>query len=369
MIKPAETLSGNLAHDASTNNPPLRISASAPDEIKEYLDKTYAQFKTRFEELRASAAAMPDEVTNDALHGQAGDLIKEIRALAGNLDNARKLENEPFTKAKGTIDSWFKIMGDDLEKWKKTTAARAETYAQKKAEQRRLELEAEAKRQREEAARKAAEAARAEENKRIAEEAAIDAQRALQEARDNQDVYEQGRLDCEAQLAAAKLRKANARRDRDEATFNSASQEVDEWQSKLTAAKADLKNARAAQAQALRNAQEEEKKKRDAEKKHAVSAGDAVAAEGKAAKTEHRVSTTSDADLARSRGEAGSVATMARRWQATIVDLDKVRENIALILPYIDPDVLRVAVNKRMATGNRDVPGVNYEHVASNVTV
>jgi len=360
---------GNLSHDLSHNNPPVRITVSTPDEIKDYLDANYAQFRTRFSELMATAAKMPAEVTNDALHGQAGDFIKEIRALTGNLDNARKLENEPFTKGKGTIDSWFKLMGDALDEKKKIVSERAEVYANKKKEQRRLELEAEQKRQREEAARLAQEAAETAERKRVAEEAAQEASRALEEAKNNKDVMEQARLDCEADLATAKLRKANARRDRDDAAFNAASEEIETLQNKLKAAKADLTNARAAQAQALRNAEEEAKKKRAAEKAHSTAAGEHVAAEGRAAKTEHRVANTSDADLARSRGEHGAVSTIAKRWQATIIDLDKVRENVAMLMPYIDPDVLRVAVNKRMATGNRDVPGVHYEQVASNVTV
>lgn len=342
----------------------FRISVTPPEDITPYLGRTYADLKTRYEALMASAAAMPDKIENDVDSGKAGDLVKEMRLLDGRLDDARKIEKEPFQKGGATVDSFFKNLLEPLEKAKKAILAVQTDYLNKKKDEERRRLEALALAKREEEKKLAAEAAAAEERKRVADEAKVLADAAAQEARDNKDELEQDRLDAEASLAKAKLKKANARRDRDEDGFNQASAEVEQCQANLVTAKEKLKGAREAQ----RVAAKESERLADIARKNtaaAATAGDAAAREGAgAAKIERKLETATDGDLVRTRGEAGSVNTLAKHWEARIEDMQLVHENIALIVGLLDPEVIQVAVNKRMRAGNRDVPGVTYEEVA-----
>ncbi len=351
--------------DNSSNVPEdFRITVTPPEDITPYLGRQYADITTRFAELSASAEAMPDTIENDIESGKAGDLVKEIRLWDKKADGARSIEKEPFQKGGATVDSFFKNMTEKLEKAKKRVLEVQTTYLNKKKDEERRRLEAEALKKREAEEKARVEAAQAEERKRVAEEARVAAEAAATEARENKDELEQGRLDAETALANAKLKKAIARRDRDEDAFSAASVEVTNAIASLADAKERLRGAREAQRVALADAEKKAKELRTATTA-ANNAGDTAEREGAgAAKIEKKLEKASDGDLSRTRGEHGSVNTLARHWEATIVDMQLVHENVALIIGLIDPDVIQVAVNKRMRAGNRDVPGVTYEEVS-----
>lgn len=357
---------GTVAAGDNSNQVPedFRITVTPPEDIAPYLQRQYGEFSNRYDELMASAASIPEVIENDSDSGKAGDLVKEIRLLDGKLDSARKIEAEPFSKGKAAVDGFFKNFMDPLERAKKKVLAIQTEYLNKKKreEQQRLERAAEEKRKL--AEQLAREAAQAEERKLAAEEAQRTADAAAAEARDNKDELEQGRLDAEAALANAKLKKAKARRDRDEEAFNAASMQVDLCQELLVVAKNRLREARAEQRRLADLATKAAAEARTTTAETKTLTGEAEAAGKTADRLDRTVQKATDGELAGHRSELGTVNTLARRWVLDIQDMQLVHQNAQMYIGLIDPDAIRVAIGKRMAAGNRDVPGVFYEQVS-----
>lgn len=355
---------------------PIRISFSPPEDIVLYLDATYkASVKDRFAELEKSYREMPAAITTEEESGKAGDLVKEIRSWLARADGARKVENEPIAKAKATVDAFFKNMIETMDGTTKTDGYkqditnRNEVFLKKKRDEAARLLAAAEEAKRVEAARLATLAAEAAERTRAAEEAASDAADAEREAKENRDELEQGRLDADAALKKAKLKKANARRDRNEEAFNAASAEVEQCTAALATAKTELSKARAAQREAAAEALRKEAATRAAVKETNTLTDSSARSTEEANKIKKKIDTSTDGDLSRGRSEHGAVNTLAKRWVCSIEDIKLVHENAQLYIGLIDPDVIRVAIGKRMAAGNRDVPGVLYEHKSSGLTL
>lgn len=363
-VKEAARSTVGVGDNSSQVPEDFRIQATPPEDIAPYLGRNYAELSTRYEELIASAAEIPDVIENDNDSGKAGDLVKEIRLLDGKLDSARKIEAEPFSKGKSAVDGFFKNFMDPLEKAKKKVVALNTDYLNRKKRAEELRLAQVAQEKRDLAEKLAREAAQAEERKLAAEEAQRTADAAAAEARDNKDELEQGRLDAEAALANAKLKKAKARRDRDEEAFNLASAEVDQCQEALVIAKNKLREARTEQRRLADIATKAAAETRTATTETKSLTGEAEAADKTAGRIERAIEKSSDGDLVSHRSGLGTVNTLARRWTLDITDMQKVHENAQMYIGLIDPDAIRVAIGKRMATGNRDVPGVHYEQVS-----
>lgn len=351
------------------NNPPVKIEVSEPEEVRAYLEANYPEVSTRYAELMASAAEIPERVNDDVNSGKLGDLIKEMRKWDTSAESGRKIEKEPFQKGGATVDSFFKQYTEAMDKEKKRVTAIQDDYLnRKKAEAKRL-AEENAKLEREKAERVAREAAEAEERRIAADAARDEALEKEREAKENKDELEQGRLDAEALVASLKLKKANARRDRDEGAFNDANTALALAAQKLVVAKESLRAARKklADEAAARERADREARTRAREQENKL--GEAVVHEARADKMDRKIENATDADFARTRGDHGSVNTLARRWTSYIADVSLVRKNIAMLAEFITADDLQVLVNKRASAGNRDVPGVTYEQVSESRAV
>ena len=346
------------------NNPPVVTPPANPEVIIADLAHRHGDISTRYDELMASAATIPDVIDNDVDSGKLGDLVKEIRLWDKRADGARSIEKEPYLKGGQAVDAYFKNMIDEMKKKSKLALDVNGAYLIKKKQEETRRLEAEAKAKREESERLARESALVEERRVALEEANREAEAKAAEARDNKDELEQRKLNADAALATAKAKRAKARRDKDDTALAIADGEIAACETELTAAKTELREARAAIAEADRQQRLAASQERTAARETTALFDDAVRAGGQADKIDRRLSTASDGDLVRNRGQHGSVNTLARRWVATIKDRKLVEQNIAMLLPFIDIDTLAVAVNKRMMTQNRDVPGVHYEEVS-----
>lgn len=366
-LDPAIERAAGIGDNSSMVPEDFRISVTPPEDIAPYLKRSYSKVVDRYEELVRSANEAPPTITNDIDSGKVGDLIKEIRRWDAEADSGRKIEKEPFQKGGATVDAFFKAMMESMDKLKKRITGAQDEYLNKKKEEARRALEAEALRKRQEAERLAREAAQAEERKIAAEEAQRTADQAAAEARENQDEIEQIRLDAENVLAQAKLRKAAARRDRDEAGFAKASDEVLTAQAALLAAKERVRQARQEQRRLAEAAQAAADKAAREALATENKLDDAVRADARAGKLERKAETVTDAELARGRGEHGSVNTLAKRWVYDVTDRPALNAALTEYLAdFLDIDEIKIAIGRRMATGRRDVPGVKYEQVSES---
>ena len=70
----------------------------------------------------------------------------------------------------------------------------------------------------------------------------------------------------------------------------------------------------------------------------------------------------SDAELARTRGELGTVGTMAKRWTYKVTNYDAVP--LDRLRPFLAREAIDAAVFRLMQTGVRELPGVEFEQVS-----
>lgn len=109
--------------------------------------------------------------------------------------------------------------------------------------------------------------------------------------------------------------------------------------------------AREREARALQRAKLDEEAARRREEA-AASAAEANAVEAK-------VERAKPADLSRTRGDMGSVASLRRMWVGKIDDVRKV--DLEALRPYIRPDAIQKALNLAVQAGVRDVAGCTIE--------
>lgn len=132
----------NLGH----NNPPTDI-----DQLKEYLKDTHSPHLDESRNLIQRAKDMMGEnpaIGDDELCGKFSDTIKEITASMKKMESFRTSEKEPFLAGGRTVDSFFKIVIDALDKTKRAVNVPITGYLTEKqnAERRRIAAEAEEKR-------------------------------------------------------------------------------------------------------------------------------------------------------------------------------------------------------------------------------
>lgn len=102
--------------------------------------------------------ANPKGIDDEDTAGRIADWIKQITGLSSTLDDTRKAEKASVLEAGRTIDGFFGSMGERLAQIKAGGLKALTDYSVLKAERRRAELAAEAKRQAAEAERLAAQA-------------------------------------------------------------------------------------------------------------------------------------------------------------------------------------------------------------------
>lgn len=142
-------------------NAPVTLSNNPPTDanpLRDRLTESYADMLTRAEELVAAAARVP-ECTDDEIAGKIGDFVKQCAAHQKLLDTTRVGEKEPFLAGGRTVDGFFNVPKERLEKALVPVRGKVTVYLRAKAERERREAEEAARRQREEAARLAREAA------------------------------------------------------------------------------------------------------------------------------------------------------------------------------------------------------------------
>lgn len=354
----AET--GSLAHDPSTNNPPEPT-------VRERIEQLYARELARIAELIASCEAAPASIGNDETAGKVGDLKKMVRTALKAADEARKIEKEPHMTRAKEVDAIFINLMDKLEAaWKKPNEALGD-YLEKKKEAERLERERKAKEERDKAERLAREAAELAERRRIADEAAAEAEAARREASENKDSAEQRKLNAVAAVAKAKADRASARRDKDEGKIEAAEAALTAANAELDSAKEELRQHREAAAAALKAAERAASEAKAATKDHKQTESDAGRADTKASRAEKETRAT-PAEMSRTRsGDLGSVSSLAQRWTFDIVDLMAIPAN--KLWPYFSEEDIRGAVSRAVHQGVRELPGVNIFQTSEARTV
>lgn len=321
IIRPFQTGESTLSDDKTTenlreriggNNPPLGalIGESEGDFAgitTGYLATAYAKHIAAGEELLEEARKLPREIPDDDVKGKFTSLIKRIRDHAKALTAFHSKEKQPYLRGGQAVDQFFFGTIDKLSRRdRKANPGAADVLNNRLTEYDNKVLEAERlRRQRE-----------AEEAARIAREA-------------------QEKADREAAEEAARVRAAE--------------------EAKLAAERArnpDRKEEKAAVADAAQAAAAEQAPKTDA------AAVDASAALAKAQEA-HLATTARPADIMRTRGQDGTLSTMAQEKYAEITDYAELDKAMAALWPHIPAQAKQQAVNAyaRATDYRQSLPG------------
>lgn len=337
-----------------------------PADPTETIDRDHKQLFDRLKECETALTAVPPKIEDNEISGRAGDALKAARAACTTAESMRKMEKEPYRKAGSIVDSVFERATKAVEVLRKAVNDRNQVYLEDKARRARAEEERKAREARERAEAAAREAALAEERKRQAEEAGADARAAETEARDNRDQLEQRKLDATAILAKAKHAKALARRDKNEEAMALADTAIADAQRELDAAKEELRTAREKIRNEIEARERAERNARNAERDQKIHSGAAVSHEAAASKIDRRLSNSTEGDLARNRGDLGSLSTLEKRWVFDVTDYERLP--IMRIWPHLDKEAVRLAIGRMVAAGDRDIMGVHiYQETSAKV--
>jgi hypothetical protein len=322
------------------NNPPNEDPAVV---LHRKLAEDHVDLLQRREELLGTGAALPETINNDEDAGKVGDFVRMCDTLARNAEAARKAAKRPFDDAAKAVDGFFGRIKDPLEKLKKKIAPRQAVYLEQKAEAARRELLAEAEKLRAQAQRDADAAAAAAEEARKAQEAR-DAARREEEA-----AFRRANEERIASENAAKAA-ADARRAADEEATKAAEAEAAAAKKRAEEAAAEARKKSAAEAAATINANAATKVADAAETR----LDRAVATERQASRLENHAE-AAPAELARTRGDFGSVSTLQRKWTGELenrktLDLEKLRE-------HLPEAALEQAIRAFVAAGGRALRG------------
>jgi DNA repair exonuclease SbcCD ATPase subunit len=294
---------------------PVGLGHNSGRSLREMLAEQHGTILQRADDLRDAAGRVP-EIDNDDTLGKAADFVKQITATVKKLDAIRVDEKEPFLTAGREVDGLFNGPKDALEKAKSGVSKKMTAYLEEKARKEREAREAEERARREEARRQEEARLKAEAERRAAEEAA---RKAEEETR----------------------RLANKRKQDEEATAR---------------AEQDARIARERLARAEEEAEAERKRSEEAEAKR-------IEAE-KAARAK-------PADMARTRGDMGALATLRRKWVHEIVDPDALDLN--QLRPWLSAEALAKAIDAAIRNGvrpdgdgNQPIPGVRIYEISES---
>lgn len=307
--------------DAFFKNPAealKKLMAPVIEKATAYLDNKKAEEEKRRKDEADRKAKIAADKAEDAIWADARG---ELAAYDARKADERAVVERARKEAAARRADHLKDRGKRL--------AKAEPYLQKRAERRRLALEAEAQR-RAKAAADEIERLTAEGEHRLALEAE-DVRRAEDAAR-----LEAARVANQAKLDQARKDTAAARR-------------------------AETKAA--GQAEALDQQAEE----------HADDAEDLEGQAGRLAKrasSAQRRAEASPADMSRERSEMGTVSSIAKSWKVTGINRDEL--DLDLLRGYLHPDAVEVAVRAYMMAHRNDaggptLKGATFEQIEDGV--
>jgi hypothetical protein len=371
------------------NLPPVKID----------LEQRYPEIFNRLKELEGQALLIPSRIEGDDDAGKVQDLIKMMRHAVKMAKSTMELETEPLKDKVKQINAAFKMPMELLEKVMDGAKARLDDYLKRKEELERKRREEEAARIRAEQDAKEREAREAEARRIAAEKARLDEERkareaeevrarAVKEREEAERRAEQARAD-ELRLKAERAeREAREARDRAEKKVRDE-QEAAEREIRLAAerkAEAEAKERRRVAdeeaAEAKRKADIAKAEQRAAEaaateaKREEKSAGrDAVRNLDTALRLERqgdRMDTKANAgsaEMSRTRGELGTVGSLAQRWTYHITDMDNIP--LERLRGYLNPGAIEAAVTRfksahlnELTDGNTTLlPGVTFERL------
>ncbi len=263
-------------------------------QIQEHLVETHADLMSRADQLAGMADRLPETCENADTAAKLADAIKSCAAFQKNSEAARVAAKEPHLQASRAVDGWFKKVAEPVDKVKARMGAMLTNY------QRRVE--AEERRERDEAERVAREKAREEDRqRREAEWAAAEARRAAQEAE---------RAASEAEDKPARDASAKAKAEAEAAAARAAEQAA-------TAAAAKV------EAQAAKESAAEK-----------------------------------PADLTRTRTDLGAVASLRRTWTYEIVDADQVPRMFLAVDDAAVKAFIKASTDKKTGDCRAKIPGI-----------
>lgn len=362
------------------NNPPITTADTLAERYRTFVDAA--------EETLAAAKNAPARIDSDEISGQVAELTKKMREIENNLDTAFTVEKAPHQLAVTQISGFFKTWIERLEVERKRIAAINKDYNERKAAEKKRQMEEEAARKRLEAEKKAREAADAAQTASAANGALAEFQRLERDALEakssavsEQELASAEVARCEAKLAKVKADNAAlaaefARRvvDGNPADEEEKAAKRSEAEGNLKAAKADLEAARGLLTEAREKARLAREAARKAEDDAAAKAAEARTAE----RTQKHAQTESERNerqadrledkvkkdepsLGSVRSIHGAMATTMRVWKHEVIDpnlLDK-----EALWNLIHADAIEVAVgkwSKLQSPERRSMPGARF---------
>lgn len=216
------------------NQPPVSISPPPEGDVLSDLRARHPAVDETLKKLLASAATVPEKITDDETAGKVQDLLRQMKLAKKTWGAARGVEKAPWQDLADAVFNYFKKPEDALDKAIKDITPRHTAYLEEKAAAETRRREEEARKEREAADKVRREAEEAAERKRQAEaeeaaarERAAAAERAREEA-------ERRRKEEEEKAKAAKAeaeRLERERKERDEAERQQNSRTLREMKS------------------------------------------------------------------------------------------------------------------------------------------
>lgn len=321
----------------------IPVTVPEPDAIQADLEARHPAVKTRLDELLASLAGVPKTITDEETFGKAQALYKMMRDSADDWDATRDKEKRAYDTGVGVVNNFFLTPIAKLKD--KTTGVmpglkeKIGAYLEKKRDDAKRAAEAEAERKRKEAEVKAK---AAKELERAQQEIVGEAWAKEESAR----VAAWKRQIAEGGVWAAEIDlEVKGKKDREAA--NAAQDAIEAAKKNLRAAKTEEKDASKDAGQARK-----EERKGASAVKQAASA--AERAGNQAERAESRAAGP-ESDFARTRGEHGTVGTIARHWVVKAVDHTKV--NLNELRGYIDAKAIESAAYRFMMDHREDEGG------------
>lgn len=368
------------------NNPPSDIEAFG-EKILERYPEDFAKAKRILE----TEERLPEEVNDDETSGKLGDFIKQAKTSYKGLENIRSAEKEVYLEGGKRVDGFFKKTTDKL----KTLIAKAEAVnavylqAKKDEEKRRLEEEAEKKRleaeaQIREAQKKQREAdekrKEAEAAQRKAEDDAAAREKEIREKAEADRKAKQAEIDAlqkQKDQAEADRKAAKDKEERDQAEIEAAKQREADLKKRLTAAQNYLKKVDKEEKADLKEVKQDLNDVEDAaldlsrmaraDQKESDRLLDAAVRTEKQAEKFEKLSDASAADLARTRGDQGSLSTIRTEWVGTVTNREIIDRTA--LWAHLKLEDIQIALNAWVkANPGKQMPGAFIREETRGIT-
>jgi hypothetical protein len=329
-------------HNLPPQERALTTDAAALEALRVDVLEENAEVLATLQERIKAFEAVPAVITTAEDAGKADDLFKMMRRAKSRADEARKTATEPYRMRADLINAIFEKPMSTIADLQKELKARVQIYMDAKATRERVEREARAAREREEAQRKLDEAAAAERERVQREKDAQDARDRERKAREEKE---------EAERVAAQL-KAQAKKQVEDAAERARLQ-----------AAAEAEKARARELRKTERAARDEATEatEDAERLEVETQVEFAGAEKATARADKadRAAQASPADLSRTRSDLGSVGSLTRSWK--VISVDTTRVDLSRLRGYFHPDAIGAAAQRYMMDHRFDAGGPKLE--------